>query len=308
MSSTYPVSWRGYFAATATPFDRDLRLDESGFRTLLTWLIREGMHGIAVAGTTGEWPSLERAERVRLFELARETVPAHLPLIGGCSAISLAETLKLVEACSSLELSGVLLTIPPYIHPTDDEVVYFYREVARNSSLPIIVYNWPLGTGRDLGLGVLTRLAQIDEVVALKNSTTSTRSFVEVLRALKDRLKIFGIMPGDTGLELLQQVGGDGCIGAAGTLGKAQPGFFEAAWRGDVAEAAALGRLDETLMRELFDGFVGRHGHAIATCKALLRVRGLPAGPVRPPLLDLDDSGMAQVRTVARRLGLVDVG
>lgn len=308
MSAGSSASWRGYFAATVTPFNRDLTIDEAGFRALLTWLIDEGMHGIAVAGTTGEWPALERAERVRLFELARETVPAHLPLIAGCSAISLAETLRLIDASGALGLSGVLLTIPPYIHPTDEEIVYFYAEAARHSRLPIIVYNWPLGTGKELSLEVLSRLAAIENIVALKNSTTNTRSFVESLCALKDRLRVFGVMPGDAGLALLREFGGDGCIGASGALGRAQPGFFEAAWRGDFAEAAVLGRLDQTVMTELFTGFVGRHGHAIATIKALLRARGLPAGPVRPPLLDLGEAGLAHVTALARRLGLVDGG
>jgi dihydrodipicolinate synthase/N-acetylneuraminate lyase len=307
MSGCDPEGWAGYFAATVTPFNRDLSLDIPAFRELLQWLMSEGMHGYAIAGTSGEWTALEARERIALFETAREEIPRTVPLIGGCSAISVAETLRYVEACRDLALDGVLLTIPPYVRPTDDEIVHFYTDIARRTRFPIVAYNWPLGTGRDIDAQLFSRIADIDEVVAIKNSTADLGGFVETLRALKDRVRVFGIMPGDLGLSLMRGIGGHGCIGASGTLGRAQPGFFEAAWRGDDAAALASGALDQRLMQGLFDGFAGRYGHAVPTIKAVLRARGLPAGRVRPPLRDLDDAGFARVAQVVRALELDDV-
>ena len=304
MSGVAPSTWAGYFAATATPFNADFSLDESGFRTLLRWLIGEGMHGYAIAGTTGEWTALEAWERRRLFEIAREEIPADIPLLGGCSATSVAETLRHIDACKALGFDGALLTIPPYVRPGDREIVAFYREAGRRGGFPLVAYNWPSGTGRDIDAALFERIAEIDEVVAVKNSTADLAGFVATLRALRDRVRVFGIMPGDVGLGLMRTIGGHGCIGASGTLGRAQPGFFEAAWRGDDAAALRLGGMDQTLMRSLFEGFSGRHGHAIATVKAVLEARGLPAGPVRAPLLPLDAAGRAEVAACLQRLGL----
>lgn len=308
MSGHDPGHWAGYFAATVTPFNRDLSLDLAGFRELLQWLMREGMHGYAVAGTSGEWTALEAWERIALFQTAREEIPRHLPVLGGCSAVSVNETVRYVEACRGLGLDGALLTIPPYVRPTDDEIVGFYADIARRTRFPIVAYNWPLGTGRDIDAQLFLRIVEIDEVVAIKNSTADLGGFVATLRALKDRVRVFGIMPGDIGLGLMRAIGGHGCIGASGTLGRAQPGFFEAAWAGDDAAALALGSLDQRLMQGLFDGFSGRYGHAVPTIKAVLRARGLPAGPVRPPLRDLDEQGFAQVSQLVRALGLGDGG
>jgi dihydrodipicolinate synthase/N-acetylneuraminate lyase len=307
MSASPPSAWAGYFAATATPFNADLSLDVGGFRDLLRWLIGEGMHGYAIAGTTGEWTALEPWERRRLFEVAREEIPADTPLLGGCSATSVAETLRHIDSCKALGLDGALLTIPPYVRPTDREIVAFYEHIALRGRFPIVAYNWPLGTGRDLDCALFERIADIDEVVAIKNSTSDQTSFLATLRSLHRRVRVFGIMPGDAGLAMLRGIGGHGCIGASGTLGRAQPGFFEAAWRGDDARALALGGLDQQLMRTLFEGFSGRHGHAIATIKAVLRARGLPAGPVRPPLLSLDAAAATEVAACVRALGLDDV-
>lgn len=304
MSRTPPSDWAGYFAATATPFNADLSLDLPGFRSLLRWLLGEGMHGYAIAGTTGEWTALEPWERQRLFETAREEIPAAVPVLGGCSATSVAETLRYIDACKALGLDGALLTIPPYVRPTDREIVAFYEHVALRSRFPIVAYNWPLGTGRDLDCALFERIAAIDEVVAIKNSTADLAGFVATLRNLHRRVRVFGIMPGDVGLGLMRSIGGHGCIGASGTLGRAQPGFFEAAWRGDDAAALALGGLDQQLMRSLFDGFAGRYGHAVSTIKAVLQARGLPAGPVRPPLLALEAEAAAQVAACVRALGL----
>lgn len=296
--------WHGYFAATITTFNNDFSIDESAFEKILRWLVAEGMHGIAVAGTTGEWPSLESEERMRLFEIARDIVPAHIPLIGGASACNMRETLRYVQRCGDLGLSGILLTIPPYLQPTDDAIVEFYRHIAKTSRLPIIVYNWPSGTGKDLDPALLLRLADIENVVAIKNSTANLSAFIDALRRLREKVRVFGVMPGDVGLGLLRHIGGDGCIGAAGALGRIQPGFFDAALAGDDKNARALGKVDQALMSEFFDGFSGKYGHAIATIKELMTARGLPAGPVRPPLLALGAEGKARIHEFVKRNGL----
>ena len=116
--------------------------------------------------------------------------------------------------------------------------------------------------------------------------------------------RVFGIMPGEVGLEQLQQMGGAGCIGASGALGRSQPGFFDAFDAGDSEQALSLGRVDQDFMGTFFDGFIGRYGHAVATVKALLRAQGVPAGFVREPHQRLSEAGEHAVRVFLERHGL----
>lgn len=299
------VAWRGYWTAVTTTFDRSGAFDEVGWRELLRWLAGEGMHGLAIAGSTGEWFSLLPGERERLFEIAADEVGGKLPLVGGCSAFTPREVIEYARAAEVAGLDGILLTPPPYVVPSDDEVLMFFQAVHDAVALPIIVYNWPTGTGVDLGVEVLQRLAALPRVAAIKNSTPRLDHFLEVLAALKDRLRIFGILPSDAGIGLLLHAGGDGVIGAGGVLGRDHPGFYEAVWRGDLAEAHRLAAREQRTIREwLAPGYRGRYGHATATFKAALRLRGLPGGYPRPPLLPLSDVGLAAVERTLTELGL----
>jgi len=295
--------WRGYFVAAPTVFNHDLSIDAAGQDALLDWYLAEGMHGIVIAGTSGEWSALTSKERVRLFELARLRVPRSLPLIAGCNALTALETGEYARQAALLGFDGIMVSPPPYVVPTEEEVFAFYQMVADASDLPIIVYNWPRGTGIDMSPALVTRLGEIPKIVALKNSTANLGAFVETLRRCQDRLIIFGILPSDLGLGLMERLGGDGCIGAMGVLGRHQPGFFTHAWRGDSEQALRCGRKDQFLMSHLLEGFGGRYGNAIATFKYLLSMRGLPSGPVRPPLLNLSPGGQDAIQRIISSRG-----
>ncbi|MFW8695367.1 dihydrodipicolinate synthase family protein, partial [Mesorhizobium japonicum] len=118
-----------------------------------------------------------------------------------------------------------LVTPPPYIRPGDAESVNFYRAVSEGSVLPICVYNWPPGTGIDMPYSVLERLAALENVVAIKQSTGDLRAFTQTYFGLKDQVRVFGHSMDDAGLALLKGAGGDGTMGAGGVLGRAQPDF-----------------------------------------------------------------------------------
>jgi dihydrodipicolinate synthase/N-acetylneuraminate lyase len=300
------TAWRGYWTAVTTTFERGGALDELGWRELLRWMSAEGMHGLAIAGTTGEWFSLSPRERVRLFEIAADEVGGRIPLIGGCSAFTPGEAIEYAKAASGAGLHGILLTPPPYVVPSDDEILAFFRTVHDAVEIPIVVYNWPTGTGVDLSVEVLQRLAELPRIVALKNSTPRLEHFIEVLAELKHRLRIFGVLPSAAGIGLLRHVGGDGVIGAGGVLGRDHPAFYEAIWRGDLAEAHRLATREQKTIREwLSPGYKGRLGHATATFKAALRLRGLPGGYPRSPLLPLSEAGIAAVRRTLTELGII---
>ncbi len=302
----HSVSWRGYIPAVTTPFTAFGELDESAVQALYSWLYEQGMHGIVVLGTQGEWFSMTGEEKRRLLAIAGEQLGGKLTLIAGCTAFRAEEAIKNIAWAADCGFDGALLTPPPYMVPNEDEILAFYQEVNDASRLPICVYNWPPGTNVDMSLPLLSRLAELERVVAIKNSTPDLRHFMDVFFTLKDRVRVFGIPMNELGAALVLQHGADGTMGAGGVLGREHPDFFNALWEGDLERARALGERDTTLMRAWFTpGYTGRFGAAQAIFKEALNQQGLPGGYTRTPLLPLSEAGVGKVRETLTELGMI---
>jgi len=166
------VCWAGSFAVCVTPFSRTGELDEHATRELIDLLISEGVDGIVVSGSLGEWYSLENAERIRLFEIAVDQTAGRVPLIGGTSAIRTKDAVDLTRAAQRLNCDGAMLLPPPYVNPTEREVMEFFREV-NMVGLPLMLYNNPGRTGVNIDSALMTRLLEFDHIVSLKDSAGS---------------------------------------------------------------------------------------------------------------------------------------
>lgn len=298
------VDWRGYIPAITTPFDADHVLDLRALGLLLEWLHGEGMHGLVIAGTTGEWPSLSADERKQLFSAAGAQLGGKLPLLAGCTAFTAREVLDFADHAAASKFDGILVTPPPYFRPSADEIAGFYADVAQESRLPICVYNWPPGTGIDMPLDLLRRIADLDNVVAIKQSTGNLRHFVDTFFALNEQVRVFGHSMDEHGIALLQARGGDGTMGAGAVLGRTHPDFYNYLWAGDIEAARKCGRKDRVILDEWYTSdLVGRFGSGPAILKAALNAQGLPGGHVRPPLRDvsLEDAARIQETLVSLR-------
>ena len=305
----HSVDWRGYIPAITTPFDGEGQLDMTAFGKLLDWLHQEGMHGIILAGTQGEWFSLSAEEKQSLFQCARKQLDGKLAFLAGCSGFNAQEVIANAEVAKAEGAAGILVTPPPYIRPSEREIYQFYREISEGVSLPLCVYNWPPGTNVDMSLELLSALADLDQVVALKNSTPDSQHFMETFLRLKDSIRVFGFPMNDTGLSLMRQHEVDGTMGAGAVLGREQPDFYNAAWDGDFEEASRLGKRDEALMKAWFTPeLTGKFGSAQAILKEALNQQGLPGGHVRKPLLPLEPDGVEQVRQALIELGRISSG
>lgn len=300
------VQWRGYIPAITTPFTGEGVLDLAAMERLLQWLSEEGMHGIIIGGTQGEWFTISSAEREQLLRTVGRKLSGKLPLIAGCSAYTTVEVAAHARLAAEHGFDGILVTPPPYMVPTDREILGFYRDVNAAVSLPICVYNWPPGTNVDMSLELLSAIAELSNVVAIKNSTADLRHFVDVFFALKDRVRVFGVPMNELGILLVQQHGADGTMGAGAVLGRELPDYFNAIWDNDLPRARRLGERNELLMREWFNtDYTGRFGSAQAIFKAALNELGLPGGYPRRPLLPLEEQGVTMVRRTLTELGKI---
>lgn len=299
------VAWYGYIPAITTPFDRFGTLDLTALDSQLDWLAEQRMSGIILAGTTGEWFSLTAPEREQLFRAGAERSSGSMCVIGGCNAFTAAEALAHARVAEACGLDGILLSPPPYVVPSRREVLAYYQAVSDGSGIPICVYNWPRGTGVDMDAELLAELAGITNVVAIKNSTGDFGSFLTGMYALESTVRYFGMPTNELGADLALLGHSDGMMGSGAPLGSDHPDFWRAIQDGDRAKAVLLGARDRVVMRSWFRPDYGSlFGNPQAIMKTALRLRGVSAGYVRDPLLELTAGEVARVRTTLEELGI----
>jgi 4-hydroxy-tetrahydrodipicolinate synthase len=302
------VDWRGYWAACPTPFREDGNLDLETLRDLLDYYAGEGLHGVLVNGTTGEWFSQSGAERRQVVETAVEQVAGRMTVVVGCTAYTALEAADLARHAAGAGADGVASTPPPYSKPYPDEVVEYYRDIARGAEVPLMVYNWPYGTGVDMGPELADRIADVETVVAVKDSTPNTEQFYETVRAVMDRVRVFGQFMSSEGLDFLLTGTGDGTIGGGTLFGAPDPQFWEAHWRGedDFCQEHAK-RIDELFPKLwLPGGWGGIHAAYQSQLKATMTMLGQPAGwPRRPRLPLTDEASLAAIRQVLAEASLL---
>lgn len=302
------VDWKGYIPAITTPFTDDGALDLAALEIQLNWLLEQDMHGVVLAGTAGEWFSMSAQERAVLFRQAARTVSGRMPVVAGCNAYTAQEVAAHARAAESAGLDGILVSPPPYVVPTSREILAFYSDVNSRTHMPMCIYNWPRGCTVDMDADLLEELAGLDSVVAVKNSTPDSGRFLAGLYRVSDRVRYFGVPTSALGADLVSIGRGDGLMGAGAVLGSDHPGFWRALDNGDRETALALGARDRLLMERWFRPDYGaRFGSAQAILKTALRLRGVPAGRVRRPLLDLTAEEVGIVESTLRELGIETV-
>jgi 4-hydroxy-tetrahydrodipicolinate synthase len=302
----HSVNWRGYIPAVTTPFTENGSLDTDAAKRLLGWMHEQGMHGVNILGTQGEWFSMSKQEKAELLGVAGDLLKGKLTLIAGCIAFTASEVIENIATAAKSGFDGVLVTPPPYVMPSENEIFEYYQDINAASTLPICIYNWPPGTNIDMSLALLSRLADLDNVVAIKNSTPDLGHFLNVFFALKDKVRIFGVPMNELGITLVQHHDADGTMGAGAVLGRDQANFFNAIWEGKIDEARTLGKRDETLMRAWFrPDYTGKLGSSQAIFKEALNQQGLPGGYPRRPILPLNDEGVQNVRATLIELGKI---
>ena len=301
----HSVNWTGYIPAITTPFTREGALDLDGLDGQMEWYVAERLHGVILAGTSGEWFSMTVEERARLFEAGAKHRGDDFVVIGACNAFTAAEAIQHAHAAERAGLDGILLTPPPYVVPNDREIAAFYRAVSDASDIPLTVYNWPRGCIVDMGTSLLDELADIENVVAIKNSTGDFAGFLEGMYRLESRVRYFGLPTSALGADLALLRHGDGLMGSGGVLGADHSDYWRAIDAGDRDRAIELGQRDRVIMQAWFQPNYGaQFGNQQAIMKTALRLRGLPAGFVRDPLLELTEQEVGRVEATLHELGI----
>jgi dihydrodipicolinate synthase/N-acetylneuraminate lyase len=291
-------TWRGYFPAAPTPFNADGGISETAWHRLLDLYLADGVHGLLINGTAGEWTSQSAEERSTNIEIVASFVGDRIPVIAGCTAFTGREVIALANAASQAGATAALCTPPPYLRPELSDLVEFYRIIAANSEIPVMVYNWPRGTGIDIPVGVAEEIFSFDNIAGFKNSTTDIGNVIEYLRVFGNNAVVFASVINRPGLALMREFGCSGYIDGGGLGARWAVPFFDAYWSGDF-ETARLhaDRYADLMQRLVAPDFGGVYGSAQAQLKAAMALLGQPGGTVREPLQPLTDP--AQVGRLA---------
>ncbi len=202
--------FQGCGTALITPFRPDLSLDEDGLRRLVRRQIEAGIHFLVPCGTTGENPTLTREEHLRVVEITLEEAQGKTPVLAGCGGNDTRRVVELARDLEGLGADGLLVVTPYYNKPTPEGLYQHYREVARATRLPIVVYNVPGRTSVNVEPATLARLAEIETVVGVKEASGNISQIAAIFQAVPPS---FAVLSGDDAITLpVIALGGVGVI------------------------------------------------------------------------------------------------
>ncbi|MGD1996553.1 MAG: dihydrodipicolinate synthase family protein [Anaerolineae bacterium] len=293
------LNLRGVFPALVTPFDRRTEeVDEEAFRGLIRRVLPY-IDGVVTSGTTGEFPYLTRDEQRRLVEIAREEIGGKL-VIAGCGASGTAQALALAADAKETGADAVLVVTPYFLHPSDKGVYQHFYDIATGVDIPLILYNIPQVMDRYLPRNVVEDLADLPNVVGLKDSSGDLTYTMELLEYVGDRIDL--LIGHD---EVVVPALAGGVTGMILASAQVYPEIWQEVLRlvgeGEIAEARALQRQVQKLSR-----IFCRHGGGVAV-KAALNLMGVPAGSPRRPLKSVGGALIHETRAEIR-LELEELG
>ena len=289
----------GVIVALTTPFDRETGdVAPVALRQVARELLARGVHGVVVAGSTGEGPLLDEDEKVRLVEWLREIVPEDRWLIAGTGAEATRAAVRLSERAAAAGADAVLVRPPAYFGPvlSPTALADYYVHLADASPVPLIVYNIPKYTHVMLHESVLRALAEHEQVIGFKDSSGDLKVMANY-RAAAPRLK--ALVGSGSQLYPALELGADGGVVAVGCFAAERClALYHAFHAADRRAAGAAQERLTPLAREI----VGELG--VPGIKAAMELVGLPGGPPRAPLLPLDARQRARVAELLAAAGL----
>jgi len=283
--------------ALVTPM-RGGRIDEEALRRLVEEQIAAGIDGLVAVGTTGESPTVTHEEHAIIVRIVVDAAKKRVPVIAGAGSNSTREAQELARACKAAGADGLLQITPYYNKPTQDGLVRHFRAVLEAAPLPTILYNVPGRTGCDLLPETVARLAELPEVVAIKEATGSTVRAQQIIARTEGRLTVFS---GDDATALpLYVLGAQGLISVTSNV---VPADVAAMW--DAAAAGLWTRARELHYKLLpLSDALFLEANPIPV-KAALAMMGKIDPEIRPPLCAMSSPNRDRLRAVLAQMALL---
>ena len=288
----------GSLVALVTPMLDDGRVDYDALKKMIDWQIAEGTDAIVSVGTTGESPTLTMDEHFQVIETTVKHTAKRVPVIAGTGANNTAEAVELSRHAEQVGADYSLSVVPYYNKPSQEGIYQHFKTIAEKSSIPMILYNVPSRTVADMANSTILRLAEIDNVVGVKEASGNIGRACELFKKVPQDFAVYS--GDDSSAMAFLLCGGHGVITVCGNVA---PKMFAQMCRyainGEIAAARKLNNLLQDLHKDLFCE------PSPAPTKWALKQLGMCGSFSRLPIVDLTENGQAIVRRAMQAAGVI---
>jgi len=288
---------KGIIPAMVTPLDQDEKIDEAGIRKIINYLIDSGVHGIFVCGSQGESYALTEDEKRKVIEISVDEVNGRVPVYAGTGAVTTKATIRLSRYAVDVGADAVTIVTPYFIKPSQDELYMHYKRIAESVDSPILIYNNPGRTNVNLEAETVKKLADIDNIVGIKDSSGDLTLTAQYIMECPDD---FAVLAGRDSLILATLLyGGKGAVAATANVApRLVVGIYESFIRGDLDKAREL-QFKLLPLRLAFS--LGTFPVVVKEAMNLMRK---PSGPAKSPVSSLPEDKKAKLKSLLEEISL----
>jgi 4-hydroxy-tetrahydrodipicolinate synthase len=290
------MQFEGIYTPVITPYHPDFSLNEAALATTIDLLVDSGVHGIIVAGTTGEYYAQSAEERIAMMGRAKALIAGRVPMIVGTGAIRTEDSVMYAEAAKAVGADALLVATPPYAYPTGREIALHALAIDRAANLPVMLYNYPGRMSVNMDEECLDRLGRSPNFMAIKESSGDPNRLHMLARDYPHIAISCGM--DDQALEFFAWGARSWVCAGSNFAPEAHIALYEAcALEGDFTKGRAIMSAMLPLMRVLEQG-----GKFVQCIKYGMTLRGIDAGPPRKPLQPLNKDDKRELVEVIRTM------
>ena len=300
-------NFRGSFTVAVTPFTEDLtNIDFSAWHKFLDWQLSEGVPGIIILGTTGEFLTIKDEERQEFVESTVNHIKNRIPVLVGTANAHTPNAVRYSKEAEQLGADGLMISPPYYYTPTHDEIFNYYKEICEQVSIPIMLYNNPFTTNVDMPPKLIAKLTKdFEQIRYIKEASMDAARVFDIIVATNGIMNVFA------GERIVESylLGAVGYVNPYGNyIPKASTRICEMMTDGRVSEAKRIQHLIDEIQEVIGEGHP-TYGHQCYS-KALSAFAGYPVGDVRPPLTtfkELGNEGKERVEKISSLIGKLNI-
>lgn len=299
--------FRGSFTVAVTPFTEDLaNIDYSAWYKFLDWQLSEGVPGIIILGTTGEFLTIKDKEREEFVESTVTHIKKRIPVLVGTANAHTPNAVRYSKEAEELGADGLMISPPYYYTPTHEEIFKYYQKICEQVNIPIMLYNNPFTTNVDMPAKLIAKLTKdFEQIRYIKEASMDAARVFDIITATDGIMNVFA------GERIVESylLGAVGYVNPYGNyIPKASTRICEMMTDGRVSEAKMIQHLIDEIQEVIGEGHP-TYGHQCYS-KALAELAGYPVGDVRPPLTtfkELKNEGVERVKKISSLIGKLNM-
>ena len=291
---------KGVIPPIITPVDDDENVSESGLKRVIDYVLDGGVHGIFVLGSNGEFYGLDFENQKRAVEITVNHVNRRVPVYAGASAITTKGCIKLAHMAEEAGADALTVLTPMFIRPNEKEMYNHFESIAKSTNLPLLLYNNPDKTTNNISVSLLEKLAKIENIVGMKNTSLDFAQTIEYIRATKDIANFRVLSGSDYYIHATLAYGGAGCVaGTANVAPRLVADIYDKYIAGDIAGSL------EAQMRLLPLRNAYNYGTFPVVMKECMNMMGINVGNAVKPVDHCSEDKLEIIRTVLMDLNLL---